>query len=168
MSPVRTIHGFPLKFAISIYSRIAGADKSNALLLSKRAKSRSTALVWSLEFPEQARDAKLEEMERHLSAFHTVVVVSDANSVSSILAKGFRAEVLPSKQEQQTHFCDLPWQTYLTRRISRIRNCWVPDFEFILKTAPEDFVIDKREGPLVEVTDVIEETELEYSEDYAS
>lgn len=168
MSLLRKIRTLLLKFVIAIYARIGGADKSQALLLSKRAKSRSTALVWSLNLPERDRDTKLEEMAEHLSAFHTVVVVSDANSVSTILEKGFRAEAVPSRQEQQTHFSDLPWQTYLKRRISRIRKCWAPDFEFTLKSSPEEFALAKRGGPLAEASDAIEETELEYLEDYAS
>jgi len=74
------------------------------------------------------------------------VVVCDSNAFSSVLQMGFLAEAVPSRREQQIHLCDMPWQTYLTRRISRIRRCWAPDFEFTLGARPEDFIASCQSG----------------------
>lgn len=156
-----------LKPAISLYCRFAGSRKDTAVLLSGTAKSKPVALVWAFGISEAQRDAKLQDMKDHLDAFHTVVVVCDSNTFSSLLQMGFRVEAVPSHEEQKIHFCDLPWVTYLSRRISRIRNNWAPDFEFTLAADPEEFVETCKGKQLTTPNNTMTE-ELEYLEDYAS
>ncbi|WP_298817816.1 hypothetical protein [uncultured Roseibium sp.] len=157
-----------LKPVISLYSRFAGSRKETAVLLSGTAKSKPVALVWAFGISELERDAKLQDMKDHLDAFHTVVVVCDSNAFSNLLQMGFRVEAVPSHEEQQSHFCDLPWSTYLSRRISRIRNNWAPDFEFTLAKDPDEFVESCKSRQLTTPNNTTMTEDLEYLEDYAS
>ncbi|TYC48691.1 hypothetical protein FMN50_26945 [Rhodobacterales bacterium] len=134
------LQNFGLRFALGSLRKLKARDKSGALLLSEERRLRTVALVWALEDDGDPLSAELVDQLERLSDFETVAVVCPPRCFGALRSRGLFFETLPSRDEVARAGVACDWDLYLSRRVSRIRESWAPDFEFTLGRSPEDYL----------------------------
>jgi hypothetical protein len=116
---------------------------SEAILLTPEKVSGVVGLIWALDISPDS--AEVEKAVNSLGALDTCVLVTDTLDFTKAAGLGCMVEALPGKQICQAQPA-LDWQTYLERRIARIRYSWAPDVEVVVAQSPEEFTIAAKAG----------------------
>ena len=133
-------HNLSLQFALRSLRNIVTVRNPGAVLLSDTRKQGNVALVWALDQAgEQLSDDLLEQLKK-LKSFETVTVVCPPRYFAQLRGMEHFFETLPDQADIARSGLSRDWDLYLSRRISRIRSTWAPDFEFTIGLSPEDYM----------------------------
>ncbi|MES0879176.1 hypothetical protein [Roseibium sp. SCP14] len=133
-------HNLSLRFALRSLRNLVTGRKSGAVLLSETRQQGNVALVWALDQEAEHLSEEVLSQLKKLNSFETVIVVCPPRHFSALRGMEHFFETLPSKSDIARSGIRRDWDLYLSRRISRIRSTWAPDFEFTVGPSPEDYL----------------------------
>jgi hypothetical protein len=142
----RSLRKIGLQLALGSFRKLEVNTKDNAALLSDHRRQGTVALVWALDEAGDHLSGALKDQLEKIAEFETVVVICPPRYFSALRSRGLFFETLPLLPDLPRSGVSANWDLYLKRRIARIRESWVPDFEFTVGTAPEDYLLSLRTG----------------------